>query len=113
MLEALLGKSAEDIASAVIEAARRGDMTAARIVLDRVLPAKKDRAVEFALPQITGADSLLRAGEAVLAAVAAGMITPLEAEAMMTLLERHRRFVETADHEVRIAGLEQQTAMRE
>jgi hypothetical protein len=57
---------------AVVTAAKNGDMTAARIIIERLLPPKKDRPVSFALPDIASADDATTAMGALLAAVAAG-----------------------------------------
>lgn len=105
-LEALMGNSAEGVAMAVIKAAEGGDTAAARLVLERVMPARKDTPVTISLPSIDSATGLVDAGKAILAAVATGEITPNEAEALMSLIERQRRIVETADLEVRLAALE-------
>ena len=52
LAEKLMQDDAENIVNAVLTAARDGDMTAARIVLDRILPARRDNPVNFALPKI-------------------------------------------------------------
>lgn len=101
-----MGNSAEDVARAVIKAAEQGDTSAARLVLERVMPARKDSPVSISLPLINGAAGLVEAGQAILAAVSAGEITPAEADALMSLIERQRRVVETADLEARLAALE-------
>jgi hypothetical protein len=105
-LETLMGNSAEDVALAVIKAAEAGDTAAARLVLERVMPARKDSPIAIELPAVDGAAGLVEAGQAILAAVAAGEITPNEADALMSLIERQRRIVETADLEARLAALE-------
>ncbi len=107
-LEALLGDSAEDVARAVIRAARNGDTAAARLVLERVLPARRDHPLEIDLPPIIGAEGLLAAGGAVLSAVAQGDLTPAEGDGLMTLIERQRRLVEVTELETRITALEAQ-----
>ena len=105
-LETLLGNCAEEVALAVIGAAKHGDTAAARLVLERVMPARKDSPISIDLPPIEGIAGLLAAGEAVLRAVAAGEITPAEGYAIMSLIERQRRIVETADLAERLGKLE-------
>lgn len=105
-LETLMGDSAEDVAKAIIRAAQTGDTSAARLVLERVMPARKDNPITITLPVINGPDSLQDAGKAVLAAVAGGEITPNEGDALMTLIERQARIAETANLEARITALE-------
>ena len=43
---------AEAIVKKVVEAARGGDLVAARLVLDRIAPARRDGPVRFELPKI-------------------------------------------------------------
>lgn len=105
-LETLLGNSAEEVAQAVIKAAKSGDTAAARLVLERVLPARKDNPVEVVLPSIDDAAGIVGAGKAILAAVAIGDLTPAEGDALMALVERQRRLIETAEMEERITALE-------
>ncbi|MDE1915010.1 MAG: hypothetical protein KGJ57_05005 [Sphingomonadales bacterium] len=101
-----MGNSAEDVAMAVIKAAENGDTSAARLVLERVMPARKDSPITIDLPAVDGAVGLVEAGQAIIAAVASGEITPAEADALMSLIERQRRIVETADLDARLAALE-------
>jgi hypothetical protein len=97
---------AEDVVRAVLSAAKGGDMAAARLVLDRILPARRGRPVVFALPTVQGAADLPKALAAVVAAVAAGNLTPEEGQAVAAVLEVQRRGIELADHERRLEELE-------
>jgi hypothetical protein len=106
-LEQLMRDGAQAVTLAVIKAAQAGDTAAARIILDRVAPARKDSPVVIKLPVMTDAIGLLAAGNCVLAAVAIGEITPGEGDALMSLLGRQRQFLDTADLERRVAALEQ------
>ena len=49
-VEELLDGEAEKITRKAAELALKGDLTAIRICLDRIAPARKDRPVTFALP---------------------------------------------------------------
>jgi hypothetical protein len=66
---------AEDIVNAVLSAARGGDMTAARIVLDRIAPARRDHHVNFDLPKIERPADAVAASAAILSAVSDGALT--------------------------------------
>ena len=70
---------AENVVNAVLAAARNGDMTAARIILDRIAPARRDNPVSFDLPKIENASDAVAASSAILNAVASGNLTPSEA----------------------------------
>jgi hypothetical protein len=60
-----------------IDLALTGDMAALRLCLERILPPRKDRPVNFAFPKITNAKEAAATMSAVLAAVASGELTPL------------------------------------
>ena len=106
LVEKLLADDAEAVARSVIDAARAGDMSAARIVLDRLCPVRRDQPIEIDLPSITGASDALAAMGVVLNAVAEGSLTPSEGEAVSSLLERFLRAIEINDLEARISRLE-------
>lgn len=104
--EALLDGEAEKLTRTAIDKALEGDVTALRLCLERLVPPRKDAPVHFDLPPITDATDLVRASAAVLAAVAAGDVTPDEAGRLMTLLTAHRAIVEMGNLERRVAELE-------
>lgn len=106
MAEKLMADDAADVVRAVIEAARGGDMTAARLVLDRIAPPRKGRSVSIDLPPVSTASDVAAAMGAVVAAVADGRLTPEEGQAVAALLESRRKILETEDLERRIAVLE-------
>lgn len=103
----LLESGIEDIAGVVVEAARSGDLMAARIVLDKLIPSAKERHVELPdLPNTTTAAGVSQAQQCILEAVATGEITPNEASTLSGILETRRKALETQELEVRIAALE-------
>ena len=105
-VEALLDGEAEALTRKAVAMALAGDTLAMRLCLERLCPARKDRAIAFEMPKIeTVGDHPLAIG-ALLNAVAAGEITPGEAQALANVLEQHRRSAETADLAERIAKLE-------
>ena len=106
-VEALLDGEAEAITRRAINAAMAGDMTAIKLVLDRVAPARKSRPIHIDLPDVSNACGVAEAQAAVVAAVAGGQITPDEATALSGLLEARRKALETEELETRIRRLEQ------
>jgi hypothetical protein len=106
LAEQLMQGDAEDVVRAVIAAAKKGDMTAAKIILDRIAPVRKGAAVMFDLPELTTPTDLPPAVAAVTKAVADGTLTPDEGASVVTVLEAQRRAVETVELERRIALLE-------
>jgi hypothetical protein len=111
LAEKLMQDDAENIVNAVLTAARAGDMTAARIVLDRIAPARRDNPVAFALPKIKRPADAVAASVAVLSAVADGRLTPGEALEVSKLIEGFVKTLEVAELEERLNELEER--MRE
>ena len=76
--EALLDGEAEALTRKAIELALAGDVTALRLCWDRIVPARKDRPVTFALPDLQQANDAVTASAAIVEAVAHGDLTPSE-----------------------------------
>ena len=93
-----------------IELAKEGNVVALRLCLERIIPPRKDRPMSLQkLPKIRGVADIPKVMEAVLKAVAQGEITPVEGQAMATMLEAYRKGVELADFEARLTALEERT----
>ncbi len=97
---------AADVVKKVIEAAKGGDMAAARIVLDRLFPARRDNVVIFSLPKIESADDAAKAMAGIASAVASGQLSPCEAEQVTRIVEGFIKTLEVTELEARIAALE-------
>jgi Family of unknown function (DUF5681) len=105
-LESLLDGEAEGLTRKAVELALAGDTVALRLCLERLIPPRKDRPVVLALPPLDGTPDLPTITAALLMAAAAGELTPGEAGELAKLVEAHRRAIETADLERRLAALE-------
>lgn len=105
-IETMLEGQQEALTQAVIDKALEGDVTALRLCLDRIAPARKDAPVSFTLPEIETAEDAAKAARAILKAIAQGDVTPLEAATVMAVVEQFRRTLETTEIERRIAALE-------
>lgn len=105
-VEALMEGEAEELTRAAIDKAKTGDVPALRLCLERICPARKDSPVTFDLPPIETPADAVAASAALLAAVAAGEVTPGEAGSVMTLLVGHKAIIETADLARRLDELE-------
>ena len=99
-------QNAADILASVVEKAKNGDLIAARILLDRVWPVRKGRTLALQLPQLQTSADVVKASAAITAAVASGDITPDEGMALGSMIELHRRAIETCQLEQRITALE-------
>lgn len=109
-VEALLEGQHAALTQKAIAKALEGDTVALRLCLDRIAPARKDAPITLDLPPVRSAQDAVDASAAVLAALAAGDVTPDEAGRVMALLTAHKGIVETGDLERRIAALEGEKA---
>jgi hypothetical protein len=108
MMEAILEGEAEALTQRVVALAKEGEMGALRLCMERLAPPRRDAPVEFDLPPVEGADDAQRASSAILAAVAAGELTPGEAQSVMSTLVAHKDIVEAGDHERRLEAIEKE-----
>lgn len=106
MVEAMIEGEAEALTQTAISLALKGDATLLRVLLDRLAPPRRDRAVAVDLPKITKAADAPAIAAALLEKAAAGELTTTEAQGMAGLLEAYRRQSELADLEARLAALE-------
>lgn len=102
----LIEGGAEEITLAVLDAAKAGDMGAARFILERIAPPIRERPVSIDLPDIGTAAGIAEAQAAILQAAADGNLLPGEASALSAITEARRKALETEELERRIAALE-------
>jgi hypothetical protein len=113
LAEKLMEGEAEGVVRKVIDAAVAGDMTAARLILDRIAPPRRGRPVPIALPEVVRAEDVPAALSAVLAAMGCGALTPEEATAVSAVVEVQRRAIETAQLEARLRAVEERVGTDE
>ena len=98
----------KNIAEVVIKQAQDGDLTAARLVLDKLVPNARERAVELpGLPSTENPAGVAEAQAAILQAVASGDLTPGEAATLSGIVENRRKAIETLELEQRIKAIEE------
>jgi hypothetical protein len=104
--ESLLDGEAEKLTRKAIELALGGDLTALRLCLERILPARKERPVRVSLPEIKAAGDVVTATAALVSAVGAGEIAPGEAADLAMLISAAGRAIDLTEFEARLAALE-------
>ena len=107
-LDALGTDAAQDLLKTVIQEARNGDMAAARIILDRVWPARKGRLITFTMSKVESAADVAKALSGVLEAVANGLLSIEEGQGLAAILESQRKTLELTEIEERLTVLERQ-----
>ncbi|KLK89432.1 hypothetical protein AA309_31485 [Microvirga vignae] len=105
-LEVLLDGEAEAITRKAVEMALMGDTTAMRLVMDRIMPPRKDRPVMFTMPKLEKAGDAVKATAALAEAVANGDITPGEAGELSKLVDGFTKAVELHEIQQRLDKLE-------
>jgi hypothetical protein len=106
LAESMLDSEANAITRKVIEKAMEGDSTALRLCLERLLPPRRGRPVAFELPEIKTVADAGKASSSVLAACAAGTLSPGESSEIMALISSHVGILETTEIEARLTALE-------
>jgi hypothetical protein len=112
MVMALMEGQAEEITQTIIDAAKRGDLAAARMVLERLAPPVRERPLALDLPDTSTAAGISAAQRAVLEGVGAGELLPAEATALASVVEARRKAYETEELERRISLLEERYAKK-
>lgn len=108
IVEKLMQAGAKEITEAIVTEAKAGNIAAARLVIERLAPAPKDRAVSIVLPDTGTAEGVAQAQRVILEAVAAGEVTPSEAATLAGIVEARRKAIETEEILQRLAALEEQ-----
>ncbi len=111
-LEVLLDGEAEALTRKAVEMAMGGDTTAMRLVMDRIMPPRKDRPVMFTLPKLETAGDAVKATAALVEAVAVGDITPGEASDLSKLVDGFTKAVELHEIQQRLDRLEAMQGQR-
>lgn len=110
-LRTIIADDIDEILSSVIAQAKAGDLMACRLLVERVLPAIKpiEAPVQMAMPMGEG---IVKQGEAVLEAVAAGLLAPTQAGALLAGLGTLAKLRESEELETRIDKLESEAQER-
>lgn len=106
LAEQLLDGEAEHLIRKVVELAKKENMPALKLCLDRVLPIPKDRSIELEFPLPKNAQELPASYQSVLSAICEGRITPGEGQSLNGLLDSQARGFELQSIDRRIQALE-------
>jgi Family of unknown function (DUF5681) len=107
--ESLLASSLETVCRRIEEEAVNGNMQAAKMILERFLPPRKDRLIKINLPEIKTYRDILSASNSIILAVGQGIISPSEGEALSRAITSHAQILEANELEQRLEALESRT----
>ncbi len=104
--ERLLQGELDSICRRLVEEALIGNMQAIKLILDRVLPAKRDRVIDVQLPKLSTTDDALKTMSIIIEAVGSGNITPNEGEALSRVIDAFVKAIQMHEIEKRVDLLE-------
>jgi Family of unknown function (DUF5681) len=105
--ELLLDGEAAALTRKAVERALEGDGVALRLCLERIIPARRGRAVQLGVPPMRGTADLAGTMAAITTAAMQGVITPGEAGDLARVVEIHVRAIEATDFDRRLRLLEE------
>lgn len=105
--ENVLEEEAEKLSRKAVELAMKGDGTALRLCIERILPVKKERKVKFDLGEVNGVADHPAAQGRIAKAVSNAELAPSEGLALTSMLDAQRRSLETAELAERLARIEE------
>ncbi len=106
----LLDEYAIHVVRKCITLAVQGDLSAMRMCMERISPARRDASIRMSLNPIATAQDVDQAAEKVTQAIRRGKITPVEGGRMMNIVESRIRVIESVQLESRIEKLEEKIA---
>jgi hypothetical protein len=106
LAEKLLSEDVEGVVQSVVKAAKNGDTQAARVILDRIAPPRKDSTISIELPEIKSLDDVAQAMSMVVKATANAEIGLSEADMLTKLLQGYSAALEASEISKRLTVLE-------
>ena len=102
----LMEDGAQEIVQVILDAARGGDLAAAKLVIERIAPPMRERPIQIDLPDTSTSEGINAAQNAIVQAVGSGELLPGEGTALAAIVESKRKALETEELERRITALE-------
>ena len=102
-----LEDAAPEIIEGVLDAAKAGDMQAARLVLERIAPVSRATASAVVIPELERAESLSEKAQAIVKAVARGECPPDIGSTLIQAVGACAKIIEIDELERRLAALEE------
>jgi hypothetical protein len=105
--ESIIGEHLAEVVATGCRKAKEGSVSAINTIISRAVPPARRRTVMVDLPEVVTIADLPAAHARVTRLFAAGEITDEEAARFATVLEAHRRALEVADLDQRVAAVEE------
>ncbi len=101
-------ENVSEICNRLVDEAKKGNIQAIRLILDRILPVRKELPISIDLPEIKCAQDVLTAIATVTRAIAEGHISVSEGEALSKIIDINFKTFELHDFQIRLEKLETQ-----
>jgi hypothetical protein len=111
-IDAIAHQSLEQAVKEIGRRAADGETDAARLLFARVWPRAEGRTIGIDLPPLEKPADLVTAYSALLAAIAAGEISPEQALRLGKVMEGQRLALESTTLESRLTALEERTGLK-
>ena len=108
LLEQLVAGEAEKVAQKAVELALAGNVRCIQMCLDRLLPRRTGRPVDFSLPAVNNIHDVVTAMAAITTGVNDGSLTAEEAGQLVNFLNGYTKVLETHDLTARLETLKSQ-----
>jgi hypothetical protein len=106
LLEALLDGKAKALTEKAITMAESGDPAMMRLCIERLIPLRKDRPINFERPPLAKTQDASLAMLKILEGVAKGELTPSEAGEISKVIENYAETIRLSELEQRISEME-------
>jgi hypothetical protein len=110
LVEKLMRNDAKYVVESVINAAKSGDMVAAKVVVDRLAPAPRGRFLQINVPKIEKPADALPLMAGVLDTMAKGELTPHEASDLSSVVQTYLKVLEMVGLAAEVAALKEMVA---
>jgi uncharacterized protein DUF5681 len=108
LIEELVAGEGEKLAQKVLDLALAGNVKCLELCLDRLMPRRSGRPIDFTLPPVNEAKDVVAAMAAITTAVNDGSLTAEEASQVVNTMNGYAKALEIYDFATRIAALESQ-----
>lgn len=102
-LEGLLDAMGEALLSKLVERALEGDVSALRACMKIIFPRGRKSRIEFPLPPLETVGGCLKAQSMIIAATSTGELPLEDGDAMLRLVDAHRRSLACAQDEASLS----------
>jgi len=104
--EQMLEGESEGLLQVAVKLAKKGNIHALRLCLERIVPPRKERCINLELGPIASPQDLPIQFQDITAAIAEGRITPGEGESISNILSSHAQTLGLVEMDRRVAELE-------